>query len=49
MKNEIIDNPADDFTKVLSIIEHARESACRAVNRELIAMYWEIRVGRATS
>jgi hypothetical protein len=30
------------FEEVISIIEHARENAFRAVNRELISMYWEI-------
>jgi predicted nuclease of restriction endonuclease-like (RecB) superfamily len=32
----------EDFGEILSIIEKARESAFRAVNRELISMYWEI-------
>ena len=31
-----------DFEDILSIIERARENAFRAVNRELISMYWEI-------
>jgi len=30
------------FEDVIAIIEHARENAFRAVNRELISMYWEI-------
>jgi predicted nuclease of restriction endonuclease-like (RecB) superfamily len=30
------------FEEVIAIIERARESAFRAVNRELISMYWEI-------
>ena len=30
------------FEEVLAIIERARENAFRAVNRELISMYWEI-------
>ncbi|MCL2745212.1 MAG: DUF1016 N-terminal domain-containing protein [Planctomycetaceae bacterium] len=42
MSNEITQKPADEFTEVLSIIEQARENAFRAVNRELISMYWEI-------
>jgi predicted nuclease of restriction endonuclease-like (RecB) superfamily len=42
MKREITQQPADDFTEILSIIEQARENAYRVVNRELIAMYWEI-------
>ena len=41
MENEITEHPADDFTEILSIIEQARENAHRAVNRELISMYWE--------
>ena len=32
----------EDFTELLSVIERARENAYRAVNRELISMYWEI-------
>jgi len=42
VKNEITEHTADDFTEILSIIEQARENAYRAVNRELISMYWEI-------
>jgi len=42
MANEITPKPENDFTEVLTIIEQARENAFRAVNRELIAMYWEI-------
>ena len=30
------------FEEVVAIIERARENAFRAVNRELISMYWEI-------
>ena len=30
------------FEDVIAIIERARENAFRAVNRELISMYWEI-------
>jgi len=30
------------FEEVIAIIERARENAFRAVNHELIAMYWEI-------
>jgi len=41
VENEITEHPADDFTEILSIIEQARENAHRAVNRELISMYWE--------
>ena len=32
----------NDFEELISIIEKARESAFRAVNIELITMYWEI-------
>ncbi|MCL2299431.1 MAG: DUF1016 N-terminal domain-containing protein [Firmicutes bacterium] len=32
----------NDFAALLSIIERARENAYRAVNRELISMYWEV-------
>jgi predicted nuclease of restriction endonuclease-like (RecB) superfamily len=31
-----------DFDEILGIIEKSRESAFRAVNRELISMYWDI-------
>ena len=42
-KNEslVSDNTAA-FEEVIAIIENARENAFRAVNRELISMYWEI-------
>ena len=32
----------NSFDKVISIIDNARENAFRAVNRELITMYWDI-------
>jgi len=32
----------NDFAVLLSIIERARENAYRAVNRELISMYWDV-------
>ena len=35
-------NNANIFNEVISIIEKARENAFRAVNRELINMYWDI-------
>jgi len=35
-------NNSEDFGEILSIIEKARENAFRAVNRELISMYWDI-------
>ncbi|MDL2231953.1 PDDEXK nuclease domain-containing protein [Ruminococcaceae bacterium OttesenSCG-928-L11] len=31
-----------EFSELISIIERARENAFRAVNRELISMYWDI-------
>jgi predicted nuclease of restriction endonuclease-like (RecB) superfamily len=31
-----------EYTEIISIIERARENAFRAVNRELISMYWDI-------
>jgi hypothetical protein len=40
-KNLKPDNTAA-FEEVAAIIERAREKAFRAVNRELISMYWEI-------
>ena len=40
-KNLVPDNTAT-FVEVLAIIERARVNAFRAVNRELISMYWEI-------
>ena len=40
-KGSPLDNTAA-FEEVISIIERARENAFRAVNHELISMYWEI-------
>jgi hypothetical protein len=42
MSNDLITNNANAFDEVISIIENARENALRAVNRELIGMYWDI-------
>jgi len=42
MGDNLIPNNANAFDEVISIIENARESAYRAVNRELINMYWDI-------
>jgi predicted nuclease of restriction endonuclease-like (RecB) superfamily len=42
MSEEIIKKTTEDFIEVLSIIEQARESVYRAVNREFISMYWDI-------
>jgi len=41
-KINIASDSTDDFEKVVSIIESAKENAFRAVNRELITMYWDI-------
>jgi len=38
----LIPNNTAEFEEVISIIERARENAFRAVNHELISMYWEI-------
>lgn len=40
MNNEILDRP--NFDEIISIIDNARTRAMRAVNAELINMYWEI-------
>ncbi|MDR0607053.1 MAG: DUF1016 N-terminal domain-containing protein [Candidatus Peribacteria bacterium] len=40
MTNKLITN--NDFEHLLQIIEQAKINAFRAVNRELISMYWEI-------
>ena len=42
MSKEISKNNAGDFNEILSIIEKARENIYRAVNCELISMYWDI-------
>jgi len=42
VSKEISKNNTENFGKILSIIEKARENAFRAVNRELISMYWDI-------
>ena len=42
MYNHLTSNNANAFDEVISIIEKARENAFRAVNRELINMYWDI-------
>ena len=41
-KNNLVLNNTDVFEKVITIIERTHENAFRAVNRELITMYWEI-------
>ena len=38
--SEII--PAPDFNKIIAIIETAHANALKAVNTELIRMYWDV-------
>jgi len=40
MSNEVIPSNSKDFSEVITIIENARENSFRAINRELIDMYW---------
>jgi predicted nuclease of restriction endonuclease-like (RecB) superfamily len=40
--NEITPKTKAEYNEIISIIERAQENAFRAVNRELISMYWEI-------
>jgi len=42
MSKELLPQNHTDYGEIISIIERARENAFRAVNRELISMYWEI-------
>ena len=42
MGDDLTPKNSNTFDDVISIIENARESAFRAVNRELINMYWDI-------
>lgn len=42
MNNELTPNSNAEYSEIISIIERARENAFRAVNREVISMYWEI-------
>lgn len=42
MSDSLIPSNANAFDEVIAIIDNARESAFRAVNRELINMYWDI-------
>ena len=41
MSNELTRNPGQ-FNEVIHIIDNARSRAMKAVNAELIQMYWEI-------
>jgi len=42
MKDKVARNNEGVFNEIISIIDKARENAFRAVNKELIDMYWEI-------
>ena len=42
MSNELIPKNHAEYDEIISIIERARENAFRAINREVIALYWEI-------
>jgi predicted nuclease of restriction endonuclease-like (RecB) superfamily len=42
MSDKLVSGNAEAFDEVIAIIENARERAFRAVNRELINMYWGI-------
>ena len=42
MSDNLIPQNANTFDELISIIDNARENAFRAVNRELINMYWDI-------
>lgn len=43
MEHEITSNPGD-FSKLITIIDDARSRALKAVNAELIQMYWDVGV-----
>ena len=40
--NDLLPDHSNNFDEIITIIEKARENAFRAVNRELINMYWDI-------
>ena len=42
MGDSLTPNSTNDYDDIIAIIENARENAFRAVNRELINMYWNI-------
>jgi predicted nuclease of restriction endonuclease-like (RecB) superfamily len=42
MSNELTMKDNADYGEIIAIIERARENAFRAVNREVISMYWDI-------
>ena len=39
---DIIKNDKNNFSDIISIIESAKQRAIKAVNAELINMYWEV-------
>ena len=42
MNDNLLPTNSNNFDEIITIIEKARENAFRAVNRELINMYWDI-------
>ena len=42
MNESLIPTHSNDFDEIIKIIDKARENAFRAVNKELINMYWDI-------
>ena len=42
MSNKLTPISHSEFDEMISIIERSRENAFRAVNQELLLMYWEI-------
>jgi predicted nuclease of restriction endonuclease-like (RecB) superfamily len=42
MSDELTPQNQAEYNEIISIIERSRENAFRAVNRELISMYWDI-------
>ena len=42
MSNDLTPKNHVEYDEIISIIERSRDNAFRAVNRELISIYWEI-------
>jgi hypothetical protein len=42
MDNELEPKHSTEYNEIISIIDRAHENAFRAVNCEMISMYWEI-------
>jgi hypothetical protein len=42
MGENLTTNNTNEFNEVIPIIENSRENVFRAVNRELINMYWDM-------